>query len=344
MTDLHLLDRNPADIDAPYPRLMHRPTSDAEWTERILAEIANPSMLGATPDTDPMASAIARLRAVDPPINNLGDEMVLFAAGLASGGSLPAAIRALPYAGRFAQQRLLSMRGLTAEAERKLAAVARSFQDRLGRIPSGRELLDAIDPAQLAVEAIGYGLSGSSAPSEEAASWQPSDSLWAVDALGQAVLRPRQGFSRAATATAQDIELGKLLRWIVTEAQERAGKEYDKLRGASGRSFQTYTKRHIVDDDVYAGRTSGLKLPGDNVEARDRADYPSGDYHRAKLDRSSLLYSAIRGREQQLIDYYRSLGISDNVYNGIHRWNPLRSYYMRKAERMFGPLSSGGRR
>jgi hypothetical protein len=96
-------------------------------TERILAEIANPSMLGATPDTDPMASAIARLRAVDPPINNLGDEMVLFAAGLASGGSLPAAIRALPYAGRFAQQRLLSMRGLTAEAERKLAAVARSF-------------------------------------------------------------------------------------------------------------------------------------------------------------------------------------------------------------------------
>jgi hypothetical protein len=158
------------------------------------------------------------------------------------------------------------------------------------------------------------------------------------------VLRPRQGFSRAATATAQDIELGKLLRWIVTEAQERAGKEYDKLRGASGRSFQTYTKRHIVDDDVYAGRTSGLKLPGDNVEARDRADYPSATI----TERSSigLPYSTpLSGaREQQLIDYYRSLGISDNVYNGIHRWNPLRSYYMRKAERMFGPLSSGGRR
>jgi hypothetical protein len=186
-------------------------------------------------------------------------------------------------------------------------------------------------------------LNGSSAP-DDAQGWQPSDSLWAVDALGQTVLRPRQGLSRAATATAQDIELSKLLRWVVTEAQERAGKEYDKLRGAGGRSFQTYTKRHLVDGDVYAGRTSGLKLPGDNVEARDLAGYPSADYHRAKLDRFSLLYSAIRGREQQLIDYYPALGISDNVYNGIHRWNPLRSYYMRNAERIFGRLHPGDRR
>ncbi|MBL8706212.1 MAG: hypothetical protein JNM30_15280 [Rhodospirillales bacterium] len=331
MTDLNLvepdwLDRTLVDHEDAYRPDHARPTSDAEWTERILTNIANPSMFGATPDTDPMAGEIARLRAVDPPINNLGDEMVLFAAGLASGGSLPAAIRALPYAGRFAQQRLLSMRGLTAEAERKLTALARSFQDRLGRMPSARELLDAIDPAQLAVEAISDGLSGSSAQPEDAASWQPSDSLWAVDALGQAVLRPRQGFSRAATATAQDIELGKLLRWIVTEAQERAGKEYDKLRGAGGRSFQTYTKRHLIDDDVYAGRTSGIYSPQRNVKQRSWANYPSPDYHDPILDKSSVLYSAIRGREQQLIDHYRAMGISDNVFNGIHRWNPLRSY------------------
>jgi len=344
VTQFDLLERNPADIDAPYPSFIDRPTSDAEWTDRIMAQIANPSLLGATPDTDPMAGERARLRAVDPPINNLGDEMVLFAAGLGTGGALPAALRALPYAGRFASQGLVSMRGLTAEAERKLAVLARSFQDRLGRMPSGRELLDAIDPVGLAVDAIADGLNDASAPPSDAQGWQPSDSLWAVDALGQAVLRPRQGFSRAATATAEDIELGKLLRWIVTEAQERAGKEYDKLRGAGGRRFQTYTKRHLIDDDVYAGRTSGRKSPSENVEARDLAGYPSADYHRAKLDRSSLLYSAIRGREQQLIDYYRSLGISDNVHNGIHRWNPLRSYYMRNAERIFGRLKPGDRR
>lgn len=342
MSDLDLVDRNPADIDAPYPALIDHPTSDAEWTNRIMAEIANPSMLGATPDTDPMAGEIARLRAVDPPIRSLGDEMVLFAAGLASGGLLPVGIRALPFAGRFGQQGLASMRGLTAEAERKLAALARSFQDRLGRMPSGRELLDAIDPVQLAVEAIadGYADSAGKQPVDDQG-WQPSDSLWAVDALGQAVIRPRQGFSRVATATAKDIEIGKLLRWIVTEAQERAGKEYDKLRGAGGRSFQTYTKRHLVDDDVYAGRTSGLFSPKINVERRSWANFPSANYHDAVLDRSSALYSAIRGREQQLIDYYRSKGISDNMLNGIHRWNPLRSYYMRNAERVFGRLRPG---
>src|SRR5262249_8900784 len=154
-----------------------------------------------------------------------------------------------------ASQGLVSMRGLTAEAERRLAVLARSFQNRLGRMPSSRELLDAIDPFQLAVETIADGLS---APSDDAQGWQPSDSLLAVDGLGQAVLRPRQGLSRAATATVQDIELSKLLRWIVTEAQERAGKAHDVFKGRDGRSFQTYTKRHIIDDDVYSGRTSGL--------------------------------------------------------------------------------------
>lgn len=134
MTELDLLDRSPADIDAPYPRFMDRPTSDAEWTERILTNIANPSMFGATPDTDPMAGELARLRAVDPPARSLGDEMVLLAAGLASAGALPIGIRAMG-AGTAV------FRGQTAEAEQVLNGLALSFRHRLGRNPDALELL-----------------------------------------------------------------------------------------------------------------------------------------------------------------------------------------------------------
>jgi hypothetical protein len=40
-----------------------------------------------------------------------------------------------------------------------------------------------------------------------------------------------------------------------------------------------------------------------------------------QLDESSTSYAAIRGREQQLIDYYVNLGTSANRINGISPLN-----------------------
>lgn len=287
-----------------------------------------------------MAAERARLAAVDPPINSLGDEMVLFAAG-------PALGRALPFAFRAMGTGATAIRGMTAEAEQALAAYARSTMNRLGRMPTAEEVLGFFKLGRHAVEGGHQTIQHSStAPSptdqDQQPDWGSPNARWTFDASGQAVMQPGYGpMARTDATTQPDIDLGELFRWIATEAQERTGRRYDKLQGANDRTFQTYTKRHLVDDDVYAGRTSGFFSPKINVERRAWANYPSPNYHDPVVNRSSALYSAIRGREQQLIDYYRAMGISDNVFNGIYRWNPLRSYYMRNAEREFGRMLPG---
>lgn len=335
MTEFHVVDRNPADIATPYPRLMDRPTSDAEWTERILAEIANPSLLGATPDTDPMAGEIARLRAVDPPARNLGDEMVLFAAGLASGGTLPIGIRAMGSG-------TAAIRGLTAEAEQALSTYARSTMNRLGRMPTADEVLAYLKLGRHVIEGVNHAIQHSAAApqstnQDQQPDWASPNVRWHVDAPGQAVMRPNHGPVRMDAAS-PGTDLDELFRWIVTETQEKLGEANDRWRSKPGRSFQSYTKDRIDSNRVYAGRTSGYNTPRENVSERDRREYPSEEYFEAELDKSSNRYSSIRGREQQLIDYYRSLNRSDNTDNGIWPGNPLRSYYMRNADAEFGPL------
>ncbi len=60
------------------------------------------------------------------------------------------------------------------------------------------------------------------------------------------------------------------------------------------------------------------------------------------LDRVSLEYQAIRGREQQLIDYFGGAqsvgGTARNEINGIADFNPMRHIYMGYAELEFGTL------
>ena len=55
-------------------------------------------------------------------------------------------------------------------------------------------------------------------------------------------------------------------------------------------------------------------------------------------------YAAIRGREQQLIDFNggaRSVGgNSANIINGVSDLNPLRPIYLGAAIKNFGPLPS----
>ena len=227
-------------------------------------------------------------------INSLGDEMVLWAAGLGAG-------RALPFAVQMGRQGAASIRGLTPHAERAIAETAQSWMNRLGRLPMARELIDALGPTRFSP-----------------AQGQPYS--------------PEQ--SEALDQTPE--------RWSVTEAQRTLGEMKDKLRGFGGKSFQSYTKDHSLLDDIYAGLTSGKGKPEANIARRDSYKYPSRDFKGAKLDRTSEKYSSIRGREQQLIEHFRRLGISANKNNSISPYNILRNYYMRNAEAEFGPLEQPG--
>jgi len=56
----------------------------------------------------------------------------------------------------------------------------------------------------------------------------------------------------------------------------------------------------------------------------------------AKLDKSSAIYGAIRGREQELIDMMQKLGTSANKINGISSQNPNRTVYCKQCRMAFG--------
>ncbi len=114
---------------------------------------------------------------------------------------------------------------------------------------------------------------------------------------------------------------------------------------ATYRTYVTYTLTN-PNGQKYAGRASGFGDPysimmnrfsmhhmklqgyGDPVLDASAQGYPSG-------------YSAIRGREQQLIDYYGGVG-SPNVGNsirGVSKINPYGRVYHSMSNTYFGPLS-----
>lgn len=126
-------------------------------------------------------------------------------------------------------------------------------------------------------------------------------------------------------------QLVDFLSSLPAAVQRRIGEAADRARREEGQSFQSYVRDNLVHPLIYSGRTSGFDLPGDNVAARGRRPHPPGIYEDPRLDCSSESYGAIRGREQQLIDYFRSLGLSDNQINGIWFLNPLRGYYLQRA-------------
>jgi RHS repeat-associated protein len=106
------------------------------------------------------------------------------------------------------------------------------------------------------------------------------------------------------------------------------------------KTYQTYTKTNPLTGDVYTGRTSGYGTPAANVARRDASHHMnSKGYGPAVLDKSSANYSAIRGREQNMIDYYggakSSGGTSGNSVNGISPLNPRRTQYLNDASNAF---------
>jgi len=233
--------------------------------------------------------------------------MVMLAAGFGGGAALA---RGLPYAVQMGRQGIASLTALSAEAGEAAAAASRSFMNRLGRLPTAKELVEALGP----IKFLSEGAKSNTDPTDYSTGSSSSS-------LGAEAVSP------------QDSE-----RWPVTHLQQIRGESGDNLRGLGGKTFQSYTKKQLDLLRYYAGLTSGTRLPDENVLRRDAAKYPSSDYEPAKLDRSSNRYSSIRGREQQLIEHFRKRGISNNRRNIIGPRNRLKNYYMRNAESEFGRI------
>jgi hypothetical protein len=110
--------------------------------------------------------------------------------------------------------------------------------------------------------------------------------------------------------------------------------------------YVTYTRLNDATGEIYSGRTSGYADEAiSTILARRMAGQPilnGQGFDPPTLDRVTNEYEAVRGREQQLIDYHggaRSVGgTARNMINGVADLNPRRPDYMAAALANFGPL------
>lgn len=117
--------------------------------------------------------------------------------------------------------------------------------------------------------------------------------------------------------------------------------------------FVTYTKLRENEDGTtttYSGRTSGvyygetptLKEAQAAVSARDLGHKDKIGYGPAVVDKYSTVYTAIRGREQQLIDHFGKAqsegGTSGNKIRGVGKNNPRGPMYHSSSNTQFGEL------
>ncbi len=112
----------------------------------------------------------------------------------------------------------------------------------------------------------------------------------------------------------------------------------------SQRVYVTYTLRNSAGQ-VYAGRASGFGSPYGIMMGRYASHHMRAfGYGSPTLDVASqgypMGYYAIRGREQQLIDFFGGVGSPNvgNSINAIWQYNPNRPLYMSASNSMFGPL------
>jgi RHS repeat-associated protein len=108
--------------------------------------------------------------------------------------------------------------------------------------------------------------------------------------------------------------------------------------------YATYTKVNPETGQVYTGRTSGYGNPKSIVKARDASHHMNAKgFDPARPDVSSTNRSAIRGREQMMIEHNggaRSTGgTSGNAINGISKYNPRKQGYMNSARDEFGDIT-----
>jgi RHS repeat-associated protein len=121
--------------------------------------------------------------------------------------------------------------------------------------------------------------------------------------------------------------------------------------------YVTYTKTDSTGN-VYSGRSMGTGTPTQIVADRNSGHHMTGKgYGPAVLDQSldatkpyadrhsDPNYQAIRGREQDLIQYHGGAqsegGTSGNAINGVGPDNPLRTTYMDASKNQFGAPGGG---
>jgi RHS repeat-associated protein len=112
-------------------------------------------------------------------------------------------------------------------------------------------------------------------------------------------------------------------------------------------TYATYTRTNPITGQVYSGRTSGYGDPSQMVAARgaQQSILSAEGFLPPTLDVAATgtqAYGAIRGREQQLINYYGGAqsvgGTARNVINGIADFNPAGPEYVASSVATFGAL------
>jgi RHS repeat-associated protein len=124
---------------------------------------------------------------------------------------------------------------------------------------------------------------------------------------------------------------------LTPEQVTEGAKALESVKDEIVKTYQTYTRKNDSTGQVYSGRTSGKNSPQQNVSARnsDNHHMSARGYGPATLDRSSTNSSAIRGREQQLIEANGGAqsrqGTSGNTINGVSPNNPKATHYENEA-------------
>ena len=110
------------------------------------------------------------------------------------------------------------------------------------------------------------------------------------------------------------------------------------------RVYVTYTLTG-PNDQIYIGRTSGFGTPEQLVNKRYRGHHMKAKgFGKPKIDRAiqgALGKPAIRGREQQLIDYYGGIGSRRvaNSIRGVSKANPMGRFYHSQSNSVFGNIA-----
>ena len=108
--------------------------------------------------------------------------------------------------------------------------------------------------------------------------------------------------------------------------------------------YATYTRTHPVTGQVYCGRTHGIGDSNYLVHRRglQQKHLNAEGFSPPVLDKYSTSPQAIRGREQQLIDFHGGAqsvgGTARNKINGVSAWNPNGPYYNWASTAEFGAL------
>ncbi len=108
------------------------------------------------------------------------------------------------------------------------------------------------------------------------------------------------------------------------------------------RTHVTYTLTNTTGR-VYIGRTSGYGDPQSIMMRRYAGHHMRAmGYGSPMIDRAvqgADGYFAIRGREQQMIDFHGGIGNVGNAIRGVSKYNPMGRVYHSASNLYFGPLT-----